>query len=840
MKKSLAFGVLAITSGLVVGSGLILQQKASGLGIFSAARAGDGSYTLTIDANNIPSGLTTSYQNNVEGTVKTTENHDVKLNFVNAKLNAGTGTIQVANHGKIYNSTSGDNKAITGITSVSFAGTGSFVFKPAIAPGMLADVDPVSVAAGSLVTVPSCHYFEIEAGDSGFEASEIKFNYTCNGTTLDPKLLNGKYTGVGDDGYTYRLEVNNLAVSLSSLDKETNTHLDGTATIISLSPMRASCAFTGFTYVMDYDGHSFTFVSKSGAYAAGVPQINFNRVYNVEDFQSYTASGQGYTNSTTKYQTTNLRSAFYADYYTGSSSSEIGGSGWQIMTSTDNTNYNSQKGHNSSKVGIFKFSNGSSMRYISMNELYGVKNAIGKGAKLSFWARGAYTNTNFNTNHASNTAMKFYAYYDSPLTPSTQTSVRESFDFTVQAGATWQHFEMPLTAGRTYYGFGFWSQQGSGSTQYVPIDDIEIYTASPYAEYVAPVAVSGVSVTPTAVEIEKGKTSTLTATVIPENATNQNVSWSSNNTSVATVNSTGKVTAVAAGNATITVTTVDGGYTANCAVTVTEPATGAYPEGSFKGTAVVNSANFSIVIALGNEDNHLVAVSLANKDAVATGVTYNKSSKQITITTTGSYQGMATYGTITGTYDEANDQITNIACGGSISSYVSNNGSITATRFDSGNFWDCDGTTSELRQVFKRRYGDPWQVDTGNTDRINSNTTQFVSGTGSVKVRAWTGGRYALNFLNDFSLAKKVQNVQFWVYNSSATDVTLRMWYYQATNFGSNGETGSVTAKANGWTYCAMGFGSGSGDGNRTIYNFQIADFTKTGAYLSFDNIVLF
>ena len=38
----------------------------------------------------------------------------------------------------------------------------------------------------------------------------------------------------------------------------------------------------------------------------------------------------------------------------------------------------------------------------------------------------------------------------------------------------------------------------------------------------------------------------------------------------------------------------------------------------------------------------------------------------------------------------------------------------------------------------------------------------------------------------------------------------------------------------------AMGIGSGSGDGTRTIYNFQIADFTNSGVYLSFDNIYLF
>ena len=54
----------------------------------------------------------------------------------------------------------------------------------------------------------------------------------------------------------------------------------------------------------------------------------------------------------------------------------------------------------------------------------------------------------------------------------------------------------------------------------------------------------------------------------PADATNKNVTWSSDNEAAATVSSTGLVTAVAAGSATITVTTEDGGFTDTCAVTV--------------------------------------------------------------------------------------------------------------------------------------------------------------------------------------------------------------------------------------------------------------------------------
>ena len=66
-----------------------------------------------------------------------------------------------------------------------------------------------------------------------------------------------------------------------------------------------------------------------------------------------------------------------------------------------------------------------------------------------------------------------------------------------------------------------------------------------------------------------GGTEQLTSTIQPSNATNQNVTWTSSNSSVATVNNNGLVTAMAAGSAIITVKTVDGNKTATCSVSVT-------------------------------------------------------------------------------------------------------------------------------------------------------------------------------------------------------------------------------------------------------------------------------
>lgn len=80
------------------------------------------------------------------------------------------------------------------------------------------------------------------------------------------------------------------------------------------------------------------------------------------------------------------------------------------------------------------------------------------------------------------------------------------------------------------------------------------------------VAVTGVKLDQTTLTLNAGESAQLTATVSPSNATNKSVTWSTSNSNVSV--SGGKVTAKTAGSAIVTVTTADGGYTAQCNVTV--------------------------------------------------------------------------------------------------------------------------------------------------------------------------------------------------------------------------------------------------------------------------------
>ena len=84
----------------------------------------------------------------------------------------------------------------------------------------------------------------------------------------------------------------------------------------------------------------------------------------------------------------------------------------------------------------------------------------------------------------------------------------------------------------------------------------------------ASVAVTGVTLDKTSVTLAPKDSITLKATVQPDNATNQGLTWSSNREDVATVSSKGVVTAVAEGTTTITVKTKESGYSATCNVTV--------------------------------------------------------------------------------------------------------------------------------------------------------------------------------------------------------------------------------------------------------------------------------
>ncbi|MDR2293463.1 MAG: Ig-like domain-containing protein [Prevotellaceae bacterium] len=90
---------------------------------------------------------------------------------------------------------------------------------------------------------------------------------------------------------------------------------------------------------------------------------------------------------------------------------------------------------------------------------------------------------------------------------------------------------------------------------------------------VEPIAVdvlaTGITLNKPSLTLSIGETETLTATIIPDNTTNNTLTWSSDNENVADVNNAGVVTAIATGTATVTVTTVNN-IKATCLIIVGE------------------------------------------------------------------------------------------------------------------------------------------------------------------------------------------------------------------------------------------------------------------------------
>lgn len=125
--------------------------------------------------------------------------------------------------------------------------------------------------------------------------------------------------------------------------------------------------------------------------------------------------------------------------------------------------------------------------------------------------------------------------------------------------------------------------------------------------------VTGVTVTPQTLNLYTGDTAPLTATVKPGNATNPNVTWSSDKPEIAKVEN-GVVTAVAHGTATITATAADGsGKTDTCTVTVTDKTytISVTPDMLDFGTILQNAAQPAAqTVKVTNTGNQQVTVAL--------------------------------------------------------------------------------------------------------------------------------------------------------------------------------------------------------------------------------------
>lgn len=167
-----------------------------------------------------------------------------------------------------------------------------------------------------------------------------------------------------------------------------------------------------------------------------------------------------------------------------------------------------------------------------------------------------------------------YAFGFSNLTeltiPRSVTSIgNNAFNYCSNLTDVYVEWESPLLLFGSVFG-------NSKATLHVPYGTKSLYEAAYYWKDFGTIiemepetiVCTSISLTPTTENITVGETATLTATVLPEDAEDKSMTWSSDNESVATV-ADGVVTAVATGTANITAKTNDGSnLSATCAVTV--------------------------------------------------------------------------------------------------------------------------------------------------------------------------------------------------------------------------------------------------------------------------------
>ena len=144
------------------------------------------------------------------------------------------------------------------------------------------------------------------------------------------------------------------------------------------------------------------------------------------------------------------------------------------------------------------------------------------------------------------------------------------------------------------------------------------------------IPVTQITLDTTTASLEVGKTTTLTATVEPSDATDTRVTWTSSDTSVATVAPDGTVTAVKAGTATITATAEgDTGKFATCTVTVTGGTTPSQPSNPGGSTGSGGSSSG------GSDSNPIIKTETKNHADGSITKTETRKDGTVTQTTTG-------------------------------------------------------------------------------------------------------------------------------------------------------------------------------------------------------------
>lgn len=238
----------------------------------------------------------------------------------------------------------------------------------------------------------------------------------------------------------------------------------------------------------------------------------------------------------------------------------------------------------------------------SENNIYKIEKNL---AKITIKAKesAVYAENRFDMNevryHYYGSTDTQYGSFQYPITIKTANAIqnvtlsRTSINFTVKGGTA----KLTATISPTEHISSDKITWSSSNTNVATVNDIGVVTAKANGsatiiakavngktasckvtvQYKTEIPITAVKLNTTNLTLNKGKTSTLVATITPSNTTqSKTITWSSSNTNIATVSSTGVVTAKASGTTTITAKTSNG-KTATCKITVPTEVTPTQP-----------------------------------------------------------------------------------------------------------------------------------------------------------------------------------------------------------------------------------------------------------------------
>ena len=292
-----------------------------------------------------------------------------------------------------------------------------------------------------------------------------------------------RYTGTLADGSTLRVDLAaDGSATAKVIDIEVPQTIPGNYTIEN-DQITFTSADNGASLIYKGDitdgGQLVKYNSASGNYANAVLDMDLNAVQVVNNFEQYTESGEAYSQQ--NYDDTigsGLRGDFYGEYYTQEGSSDWAGQKWQIMPEGDEVNLiqDSAAAHSGNNYASFKHFSENAARYICWDLFKGTsdKNSF-RGTTLGFWAKG-YVNK-----------LKVSVYsVTQPSHANKEKYVKEGSFNEGKVVNDWTHFEIELNPAYVYYGFMILIDNDYAGDGQLYLDDIEIYTASPYATYQAP------------------------------------------------------------------------------------------------------------------------------------------------------------------------------------------------------------------------------------------------------------------------------------------------------------------------------------------------------------------